>query len=164
VDDPVAQGVASPVLREDYARRAGTAAAYREARGITDPEQAVSFGPHPGPELEALRIDTFRALEITDEHAEIRAMSRGELEAQVLDGDRAQATAPRDTSSQLRMTAQAQADAWQQAAEIRVPRMLGVLSAGRIINPHLARPDAVLMSCPGSLAGGSPISRDTSSS
>jgi hypothetical protein len=42
--------------------------------------------------------------------------------------------------------------------------MLGVLSAGRIINPHLARPDAVLMSCPGSLAGGSPISRDTSSS
>ncbi len=39
---------ASPVLREDYARRAGTAAAYREARGITDPEQAVSFGPHPG--------------------------------------------------------------------------------------------------------------------
>jgi hypothetical protein len=164
VDDPVAQGVASPVLREDYARRAGTAAAYREARGITDPEQAVSFGPHPGPELEALRIDTFRALEITDEHAEIRAMSRGELEAQVLDGDRAQATAPRDTSSQLRMTAQAQADAWQQAAEIRVPRMLGVLSAGRIINPHPARPHAVLMSCPGSLAGGSPISRDTSSS
>jgi len=40
---------ASPVLREDYARRAGTAAAYREARGITDPEQAVSFGPHPAP-------------------------------------------------------------------------------------------------------------------
>jgi hypothetical protein len=39
---------ASPVLREDYARRAG-AAAYREARGITDPQQAVSFGPHPDP-------------------------------------------------------------------------------------------------------------------
>ena len=38
---------ASPVLREDYARRAGTAAAYREARGITDPDRAVSFGPHP---------------------------------------------------------------------------------------------------------------------
>ena len=108
---------ASPVLREDYARRAGTAAAYREARGITDLEQAVSFGPHPGPELEALRKDTFRALEITDEHAEIRAMTRGELEAQALYGNRAQATAPRDTSSQLRMTAQAQADAWQQAAD-----------------------------------------------
>jgi TrwC relaxase/AAA domain len=36
---------ASPVLREDYARRAGTAAAYREAQGITDLDQAVSFGP-----------------------------------------------------------------------------------------------------------------------
>jgi hypothetical protein len=88
---------ASPVLREDYARRAGTAAAYREARGITDPQQAVSFDPHPEPELEALRRDTVRALEIADEQAEIRAMSRGELEAQVLEGDRAQATAPQDT-------------------------------------------------------------------
>jgi hypothetical protein len=108
---------ASPVLREDYAWRAGTAAAYREARGITDPDQAVSFGPHPGPELEALRKDTFRALEIADEHAEIRAMSRGELEAQVLDADRARATAPPDTSSQLRLTSQAEADAWQQSAD-----------------------------------------------
>ena len=44
-------------------------------------------------------------------------MSRGELEAQVLEGDRAQATAPRDTSSQLRMTSQAEADAWQQSAD-----------------------------------------------
>jgi hypothetical protein len=93
------------------------AAAYREARGITDPQQGVSFGPHPEPELEALRNDTFRALEIADEHAEIRTMSRGELEAQVLEGGRAQATAPPDTSSQLRMTAQAEADAWQQSAD-----------------------------------------------
>ena len=108
---------ASPVLREDYARRAGTAAVYREARGITDPQQAVSFGPHPGPELEALRKNTVRALEIADEQAEIRAMSRGELETQVLEGDRAQATAPPDTSRQLRVTAQAETDAWQQAAD-----------------------------------------------
>ena len=108
---------ASPVLREDYAWRAGAAAAYREARGITDPQQAVSFDPHSEPELEALRRDTVRALEIADEQAEIRAMSRGQLEARVLEGDRAQATAPRDTSSQLRMTAQAEADAWQQSAD-----------------------------------------------
>ncbi len=44
-------------------------------------------------------------------------MSRGELEAEVLKGDRAQATAPRDTSSQLRMTSQAEADAWRQSAD-----------------------------------------------
>ena len=108
---------ASPVLREDYTRRAGTAAAYREAVGITDPERAVSFGPDPGPELEALREDTFRALEIADKHAGIRAMSRGELEAQIFEADRVQATAPPDTSSQLRVTAQATADAWQQSAD-----------------------------------------------
>jgi len=108
---------ASPVLREDYAWRAGTAAAYREARGITDPQQAVSFRPHPVPELEALRRDTVRALEIADEQAEIRAMSRGELEARVRDGGRVQATAPQDMSSQLRTTAQAEADAWRQSAD-----------------------------------------------
>ena len=108
---------ASSVLREDYAWRAGAAAAYREARGITYPAQAVSFDPHPGPELEALRKDTFRALEIADEQAEIRAMSRGDLEAQVLEGDRIQATAPPDMSSQLRVTAQAEADAWQESAD-----------------------------------------------
>ena len=107
----------SLVLREDYAWRAGAAAVYREARGTTDPEQPVSLDPHPGPELEALRKNTVRALEIAGEQAEIQAMSRGELEARVLDGDRAQGTAPREVSSQLRLTAQAEADAWQQAAD-----------------------------------------------
>ena len=108
---------ASPVLREDYVWRAGTASAYREARGITDPEQAVSLDPHPEPELEAMRRDTFWALEIADEQAELWAMSRGELEGRVLEGERAQATAPQDVSSQLRLTWQADADAWQQSAD-----------------------------------------------
>jgi hypothetical protein len=76
----------------------------------------VSLDPHSDPELEALRRDTVRALEIADEQAELRAMSQGDLEGQVLQGERAQATAPRDVSSQLRLTAQAGADAWQQAA------------------------------------------------
>jgi len=107
---------ASPALREDYVQRAGTAAAYRETRGITDPQQAVSFGPHPQPELATMQRDTFHALQIADERAEIRAMSRGELEARVLEGDRAQATAPPDVSGPLRLTAQAEADAWQQSA------------------------------------------------
>ena len=97
-------------------RRAGTAAAYREARGITDPRQAVSFGPHAEPELAAMQRDTLASLEITDEQAEIGAMSRGELQARVLEGDRAQATAPPEVSGRLRLTAQAEADAWQQSA------------------------------------------------
>ena len=63
-----------------------------------------------------MQRDTFHALQIADEQAEIRAMSRGELEARVLEGDRAQATAPPDVSGPLRLTAQAEADAWQQSA------------------------------------------------
>ena len=49
---------ASPLLREDYARRAAAAAAYREAAGITDPGQAIAPEPHRGnPELDHLRRD-----------------------------------------------------------------------------------------------------------
>ena len=71
----------SPALREDWRARAGVAAAYREARGITSPHEAVSFGPHLEPELEMMRKDTFRALQIPDHDAEIRAASRGQIEA-----------------------------------------------------------------------------------
>jgi conjugative relaxase-like TrwC/TraI family protein len=109
---------ASPALREEYARRAGAAAAYREAAGITDPQQAVSPAPHRGsPELEDMRQATIRALEIRDEADIIRSLTRGELEARIRDADRAQATAPPDVSRQLRLTAQAEADAWQQATD-----------------------------------------------
>jgi len=44
-------------------------------------------------------------------------MTRGELEARILDGDRALASAPPDVSRDLRLTARAEADAWQQAAD-----------------------------------------------
>jgi hypothetical protein len=109
---------ASPALREEYARRAGAAAAYREAAGITDPDQAVSLNPHlADPELENMRAATIRALEIRDEADMIRGMSRGELEVQVLDGERAQASAPPDVSGQLRLTAQAEADALAQSGD-----------------------------------------------
>ena len=91
---------ASPALREEYTRRAGLAAAYREAAGITNPEQAVSLEPHrSNPELEAMRKAVFTALEIRDEADIIRGLHRGELEARVLAGERAQAIAPPDVSS-----------------------------------------------------------------
>ncbi|HEX5301698.1 MAG TPA: MobF family relaxase [Streptosporangiaceae bacterium] len=108
----------SPALREEYARRAGDAAAYREAAGITDPQQAVSPDPHRGrPELEDMRHATIRALEIRDEADIIRALTRGDLEARVLAVERARATAPPDVSRRLRLTTQAEADTWQQAAD-----------------------------------------------
>ena len=109
---------ASPALRADYTRRAGTAAAYREAAGITNPDQAVSPEPHRGnPELEAMRRAVFAVLEIRDEADIIRGLDRGELEARALQGQRAHAAAPPDVSSQLRLTAQAEADAHRQAAD-----------------------------------------------
>ncbi len=109
---------ASPLLREDYARRAAAAAAYREAAGITDPGQAIAPEPHRGnPELDHLRQAAIRALELRNETEIIRRMNHGELEARILDGDRAQASAPPDVSRELRLTARAEADAWQQSAD-----------------------------------------------
>ena len=109
---------ASPALREEYARRAAAAAAYREAAGITDPQQAVSPNPHRGSlELESMRQAAIRALEIREEAEIMRGMSRGELEARVLDAERTQASAPPEVSRQLRLTAQAEADAGQQVAD-----------------------------------------------
>jgi hypothetical protein len=112
---------ASPTLRGEYARRASAAAAYREAAGITDPQQTVSLTPHRGnPELDRMRQATIRALEIRDEADIIRGLDRGELEARVRNAERAQATAPSDVSRQLRLTAQAEADTWRQAADAAV--------------------------------------------
>ena len=114
---------ASPALREEYARRAAAAAAYREAAGITDPQQSVSLRAHGGnPELEDMRQATIRALEIRDEADIMRGMPQGELEARVLDAERVHATAPPEVSAQLRLTAQAEADTWQQAADAATRR------------------------------------------
>ena len=109
---------ASPTLREEYVRRAAAAAGYREAAGITDPEQAVSPDAHRGnPELEDMRQATIRALEIRDEADIMRGLTHGELEACILDAERTHASAVPEVSAQLRLTAQAEADTWQQAAD-----------------------------------------------
>lgn len=47
-------------------------------------------------------------------------MTNGELEARILDEDRALVRAPPDVSRQLRLTAQAEADARQQSADAQV--------------------------------------------
>jgi hypothetical protein len=112
---------ASPALRAEYTRRAGTAAAYREAAGITHPGQAVFPEPHrSNPELEAMRKTVLAALEICDEADIICGLHRGELEARILAGERARANAPPDVSGTLRLTAQAEADALQQSADAEV--------------------------------------------
>jgi len=64
-----------------------------------------------------MRQAAIRALEIRDEADIMRGLTHGELEARVLDVERAWANAPPEVSAQLRLTAQAEADTWQQAAE-----------------------------------------------
>ena len=99
------------LLQADYARRAGIAAGYREAAGITDPHQVILWEGHKGnPELEAMRHDAISALQIRDEQADLAGMNRGQLEAKVIAGARARAAAPRDVSAELRATAQAETD------------------------------------------------------
>ncbi|HJY59245.1 MAG TPA: AAA family ATPase, partial [Streptosporangiaceae bacterium] len=130
---------ASPLLREDYARRAAAAAAYREAAGITDPEQAIASEPHRGnPELDHLRRSAIRALEIRDKTEIVRRMTSGELEARILDAERAQASAPPDVSRELRLTAQAEADAWQQSADTEIRYDPAGTAGAKALARHLA--------------------------
>ena len=99
------------LLAADYARRAGIAAGYREAAGISDPHQVIRWEGHKGnPELEAMRHDAIAALQIHDEQADLAGMDRGHLEPKVIAGARAKAAAPRDVSTELRATAQAETD------------------------------------------------------
>ena len=109
------------LLAADYARRAGIAAGYREAAGITDPHQVIRWEGHKGnPELEAMRHDAISALQIHDEQADLAGMDRGQLEAKVIAGARARAAAPRDVSAELRATAQAETDMRIMAGQAQV--------------------------------------------
>jgi conjugative relaxase-like TrwC/TraI family protein len=118
---------------------AAAAAAYREAAGITDPGQAIAPEPHRGnPELDDMRRAAIRALEIRDETEITRRMTLGELEVRILDGDRAQASAPPDVSRELRLTAQAEADAWQQSADAEIRHDLAGSAAATALARHMA--------------------------
>jgi hypothetical protein len=124
---------------EQAEQRAAAAAAYREAAGITDPEQAIAPEPHRGnPELDRLRQAAIRALEIRDETEIVRRMTHGELEARILHGDRAQASAPPDVSRELRLTAQAEADAWQQSADAETNHDPAGSAGAKALARHLA--------------------------
>jgi conjugative relaxase-like TrwC/TraI family protein len=133
----------SPTLREDYARRAGIAAGYREAAGITDPGQAVSPQPHrANPELNAMRLATMKALAIRENP--YATMIQGELEARILDGERAQAVAPPEVSGQLRITAQAEADTWRQSADAAAAHDQPAAASARALARQLAAEKARL--------------------
>ena len=102
---------ASPALIQDWQMRAGIAASYREAAGLVDPD--VAFGPAPQgvPELAEAYAAALVALEVPDVEAQVRGMTRGELERDVAHYARFQATAPPEPSRELRAVSLAAADA-----------------------------------------------------
>jgi hypothetical protein len=78
----------------------------------------IRWEGHKGnPELEAMRQDAIRALQIRDEQADLAGMDRGQLEAKAIAGARTRAAAPRDVSAQLRGTAHLETDLRVQGAE-----------------------------------------------
>jgi hypothetical protein len=88
-------------LREDWERRAAIVESYRESAGITDPAQAIGPVPTGQAQLREAFHASMRALELPDDQALLRAMGRGQLEAQVSTYERAKALAPRDVSAEL---------------------------------------------------------------
>ena len=88
-------------LRRDWERRAAVVASYREAAGITDPAQAIGPVPSGQAQLREAFHASVVALELPGDQALLRAMGRGQLEAQVSAYERAEALAPRDVGAEL---------------------------------------------------------------
>jgi hypothetical protein len=88
-------------LRADWERRAAVVESYREAAGITGPAQAIGPVPANQAQLREAFHASVVALELPGDQALLRAMGRGQLEAQVSTYQRAAALAPRDVSAEL---------------------------------------------------------------
>ena len=108
----------SEQLRTDWLGRVGTAASYREAARITDPNVVAGPAPQGHPELKEAHAATLRALEIESEDRMVYAMTRGQLEATVAEYERVAQAAPPEVSPQLRAERLAEADARARGAEL----------------------------------------------
>ncbi len=65
-------------------------------------------------------------------------MTQGELEARILDTERALASAPPDVSGELRLTAQAEADAWRQSGAAQTGHDPAGFADATALAQHLA--------------------------
>jgi hypothetical protein len=92
-------------LRQDWIRRAGTAAGYRELADHKDPAEAIGELPPTGAaELREAWAAAARALEMPDEESDVRMASAGQLEALVRAYERVQAWAPEYVADRLEET------------------------------------------------------------
>jgi conjugative relaxase-like TrwC/TraI family protein len=135
------------LLREDWQRRAGVVASYREAAGITDPAQAIGPVPSGQAQLREAFHASVAVLELPGDQALLRAMGRGQLEAQVTAYERAEALAPPDVSAELaaadrlRKSDTARAQAAREAgrnAEADTAGTLAEMTAGELAGLRVA--------------------------
>jgi hypothetical protein len=129
-----AQG--SDQLKADWLGRVGTAASYREAAGITDPNQVIGPAPQGHPELAEAHASAASALEIRTEDQMVYAMTRAELEATQAEYARVAQLAPPEVSAELKTERTAELEARSRGAELAE---LGQAEAGRA---WLAQADA----------------------
>ena len=114
------------VLRDDWERRAGLVGAYRETAGITDPGQALGPVPSGKGVLREMFSASVRTLELPDERALMAAMGNEDLEARLVERERAVAVAPPDVSARLdsverqRQIAVRQAERAREVADTRL--------------------------------------------
>ncbi|HEY1700975.1 MAG TPA: MobF family relaxase [Trebonia sp.] len=83
-------------LLDDWKQRAGLVGMYREQAGITDPEIAIGPAPARQADLTEGFAGAVRALALADDAALMKAMGRGDLEAEIRGYERAQAVSPPD--------------------------------------------------------------------
>ena len=91
----------SAARRADWEKQAGIVGAYREAAGITDPQQAIGPPPANQAQLREAFHSAVRALQLPDNDALLRSMGRGEHEVRIDRYRQAEAAAPADVSAEL---------------------------------------------------------------
>ena len=113
-----AQG--SDQLRADWLGRVGTAASYREAAHITDPNTVLGPAPQGHPELGQAHAEAAAAaaLEIPTEDAMVHAMTRGDLEATQAHYERIAQHALPEVSAELKAEHTAKLEAQARGAEL----------------------------------------------
>jgi hypothetical protein len=108
----------SEQLRADWLGRVGTAASYREAAHITDPNTVLGPAPQGHPELGQMHRDAVSALEIPTEDAMVYAMTRSDLEATQAHYERIAQHAPPEVSAELKAEHTAKLEAQARGAEL----------------------------------------------
>ncbi len=126
----------SDQLKADWLGRVGTAASYREAAGITNPNVVIGPAPQGHPELGEAHASAASALEIRTEDQMVYAMTRAELEATQAEYARVAQLAPPEVSAELKAERTAELEARSRGAELAE---LGQAEAGRA---WLAQADA----------------------